>query len=115
MTFRVDAEQLPHGTHVVSLAGEIDLYNAPDVEEALLESLGRGATHVVVDLCAVTFIDSVALGVLVRTSHELRDLGGRLAIACPPDVARFFEVAGLDRILPISRTRAEAVARVSAP
>jgi anti-sigma B factor antagonist len=114
LEFAIDAEQLPDGTRVLLLAGELDLYTAPDVEEALLELLSAGAMRVVVDLSDVTFIDSVALGVIVRARKEL-GTSGTLGVVCPPGVSRFFEVAGLDRILPIASTRAEAVERLGRP
>ena len=51
---------------VVSLAGELDLYNAHAVREALLECCAETPDRLVVDLSEVKFIDSTALGVLDR-------------------------------------------------
>lgn len=113
MTFHVGAEELAEETHVVAVDGELDLYTAPDLEQALLNVLASGGRRIVVDLALTTFIDSVALGVLVRTAQQLRRQGGRLGIACPGDVARFFEVAGLDRVLAIWPNRADAMAGIS--
>ena len=54
------------GAIVVSLAGELDLYNAEDVRTALLECCAEEPAVLVLDLAEVTFIDSTALGVLIE-------------------------------------------------
>ena len=111
MTFDVCTEHLQEGAYIVSLAGEIDVYNAPEVEQELQDVIGRGGRRLVVDLSRTTFIDSMALGVLVGTLKYLRTVDGRLALVCgSADVSRFFEIAGLDRFFTIRPTRAEALA-----
>src|SRR5579863_3358983 len=49
------------GAIVVTLAGELDLYNAEDVRAALLECCADEPAVLVLDLAEVTFIDSTAL------------------------------------------------------
>jgi anti-anti-sigma factor len=68
------------GGVVVSLAGELDLYNAEEVRAALVEASESGTTLLVVDLEQVRFIDSTALGVLIEGRARLSDRQGfRLA------------------------------------
>src|SRR5215475_4520582 len=50
------------GAVVVSLGGELDLYNAEEVRSALLEACSGEPELLVVDLGEVRFIDSTALG-----------------------------------------------------
>jgi anti-sigma B factor antagonist len=52
---------------VLSVAGEIDLVTAPDLESALVRELSSGAGRLVVDLSGVTFFGSLGLAVLIRT------------------------------------------------
>jgi len=59
------------GSVVVSLAGELDLYNAHEVREALLECCAEGPNRLVVDLSGVKFIDSTALGVLIEARTRM--------------------------------------------
>ena len=66
---------------VVRLEGEIDLYNAPALREALLDAAGRAPRRLVVDLSEVTFLDSTALGALVQARSALPD--GEFALAAP--------------------------------
>jgi anti-sigma B factor antagonist len=89
-----------NGALVLHLAGEIDLYNANEVREALTEALDAAPTRIVVDLAAVEFLDSTALGVFV----EARSRPGRpeLVLAGPQhETRRTLQVSGLDRHLPV--------------
>ena len=82
---------------VVRLAGELDLYTADAVREALVRALDPAPERVVVDLADVTFIDSTALGVLIEARRRLPDVG-RFRLASPGlEVRRALEVSGLDR------------------
>ena len=51
-------------THAIEIEGEIDLHAAPSMQERIDAVLERGKTRVIVDLSAVTFIDSTGLTVL---------------------------------------------------
>ena len=65
MNFDIKTEQLSDNAYVISLAGEVDLYTAPEFKQQLLEVIAQGANEVIVDLSSTTFIDSTTLGVLV--------------------------------------------------
>jgi anti-sigma B factor antagonist len=99
-----------HGaTIVVRLAGELDLYNAPTVRAALLDAAGETPERLVVDLSAVRFIDSTALGVLVEAHSRLG--AGAFALAAPAlETRRALQVSGLDRHFAVHGTVAEALA-----
>src|SRR5206468_12543694 len=85
------------GTVVLSLAGELDLYNANDVREALLAACAEEPERVVVDLAGVTFIDSTALGVLIEGRSRLENRRGFMLAAPGPEAKRALEISGLDR------------------
>jgi hypothetical protein len=42
MNFDIKTEQLERRTYVISLAGEVDLYTAPEFKQQLLEVIGKG-------------------------------------------------------------------------
>jgi anti-sigma B factor antagonist len=110
MNFDIKTEQASNDTYVVALTGEIDLYTAPEFKQQLLDVIGQGAKHVVVDLTDTTFIDSTTLGVLVGGVKRLRPNGGQLSIVCSDrNITKIFEITGLNRVFPIHATRAEAV------
>jgi anti-sigma B factor antagonist len=85
------------GSVVVSLAGELDLYNAHEVREALLAACAEEPQRVVVDLSAVKFIDSTALGVLIEARTKLANRRGFLLAAPGLETKRALEISGLDR------------------
>src|SRR3954447_24064469 len=85
------------GATVVSLAGELDLYNAEDVRAALLECCAEDPSVLVLDLAEVTFIDSTALGVLIEARSRLADRDGFRLAAPGLEVRRALEVSGLDK------------------
>jgi anti-sigma B factor antagonist len=85
---------------VVHLAGELDLYNAQTVREALLAACEESPQRLVVDLSEVNFIDSTALGVLIEARSKLGRPG--LVLASPQlETRRTLQVSGLDRHLPV--------------
>jgi anti-sigma B factor antagonist len=110
MSFDVKTEQLDGGSYVIALAGEVDLYTAPEFKQQLLDVIGKGAKYVVVDFSDTTFIDSTTLGVLVGGVKRLRTNDGQLALVCSDrNITKIFEITGLDRVFTIYPTRSEAV------
>ena len=94
---------------VVSLAGELDLYNAEQVRSALLDACSTEPEVLVVDLEEVRFIDSTTLGVLIEARSRMADrLSFRLA-APGLETRRALEVSGLDRHFLVHGTVAEAL------
>jgi anti-sigma B factor antagonist len=111
MNFEIKTEKLDGVTYVISLAGEVDLYTAPELKSRLVAVIGEGGTEVVVDLTETTFIDSTTLGVLVSGVKRLRPVDGRLSLVCSdPNITKVFEITGLDRVFEIYPTREGALA-----
>jgi anti-sigma B factor antagonist len=94
---------------IVRLCGEIDLYNAPAVREALLAACSDGPERVVVDLSEVEFLDSTALGALVEARTRLPNREGFILAAPGPEARRALEIAGLDRHFAVQDTVPEAL------
>ena len=115
MNFDIKTEQLGDNAYVIALAGEVDLYTAPEFKQQLLEVISQGATHVIVDFTNTTFIDSTTLGVLVGGVKRLRTADGQLSLVCSDrNITKIFEITGLDRVFTIYPTRDEAVAKLRA-
>lgn len=113
--FAVRHDPLAAGGHVISVAGEIDLYTAPELKQALSDVIDGGATTVVLDLTSTSFLDSTGLGVLIGALKRLRSREGALAIVNVDDsIARTFEITGLDQIFTIRESRDEAMAALDA-
>lgn len=97
------------GAVVVSLAGELDLYNAEGVRSALLEVCSSDPGLLVVDLEEVRFIDSTALGVLIEARSRMADRSSFRLAAPGLETRRALEVSGLDRHFLVHDTVAEAL------
>ena len=90
-------------------------FTAPELKSALGEALESGHTRIVVDLTSTTFLDSTALGVLIGAVKRLRSRDGVLTIVnTDPNIAKTFEITGLDQIFTIRPTRDEAVEALDA-
>ena len=102
------------GATVVGAGGELDLYGAADLEAAL-EQARSGDAPVVVDLAAVSFMDSTALGALVRGVRALERAGVAARVVLPRGAARrVFEITAVDRVIPVAASRAAALTEVGA-
>jgi anti-sigma B factor antagonist len=109
-TFTVDELHMDGGTVVPALHGDADLHVAGDLDDRLSEVIDDGAPAVVMDLSSTTFLDSMALGVLLSAMKRLRARGGRFRVVVPPtDIRRIFEVTLLDRVFDLDGTREEAL------
>ena len=115
MNFDVKTEKVDESTYVIALAGEVDLYTAPEFKQQLVDVIGEGGKDVVVDFSDTTFIDSTTLGVLVGGVKRLRAQDGRLSLVCSDrNIRKIFEITGLDRVFTIYPTRDEALAKTGA-
>jgi anti-sigma B factor antagonist len=97
------------GAVVLSLAGELDLYNAEEVRGAVLDACAGEPAVLVVDLEEVRFIDSTALGVLIEARSRMAERGGFRLAAPGLETRRALEVSGLDRHFLVHDTVAEAL------
>ena len=110
---RATTAQVGADAYVVSVSGELDVATAGLLGEELDRTSERGARRVIVDLIGLTFIDSVALGVLTDGARRLRTTGGVcVVVSQDPRILRVFEITGLDRVFRIERSLAEAVEEV---
>ena len=83
--------------HVIRLGGELDLYNADAVREALFTACDGGPERVVVDLSEVEFMDSTALGVLIEARTKLPNRKAFLLASAGLETRRALHISGLDR------------------
>lgn len=111
--FEVTTFGLGPASAVAKIAGDLDLYSAPEVAEALA-SLPTGVRHVLADLTELSFVDSAGIATLLAADRRLRGAGGSLTLLVDDlRVLRVLEVTGLDRYLAIHQDRGEALRRVA--
>jgi anti-sigma B factor antagonist len=93
------------GCTVLSVVGEVDVFTAPALDEALTAAIANGGTCVVVDMSGVDFLDSTGLSVLVKALKRIREANGSLDVVVSADrVAKVFRLTGLDTLIPLHAT-----------
>ena len=96
---------------VVSVGGEIDVYTAPKLREALLELVNAGRYQLIVDVEAVDFLDSTGLGVLVGGLKRVRANDGNLRVVCTQErLLKIFRITGLTKVFAIHDSVSAATA-----
>ena len=96
---------------VVSVAGELDMATAPQVQDQITDLLDKGHNRLVFDLAGVSFCDSTGLSVFVRAKNSCDEAGGLIRLAAPQrGVQRILEVSGLIEVLQTYPTVDVAVA-----
>ena len=104
------------GVTVVAAPEEIDVTKAGLLRTALLTACSNGDRTVVVDLSGTHFCDSAGLNVLVRAHQQSEAQGCEVRLVMSePDILRIFMVTGIDQVIPIFPSLAEAVAAEPVP
>jgi anti-sigma B factor antagonist len=95
----------------LTVVGELDLVAAPALEKRLNEVIGGGTRRILLDLSAVTFLDSTTLTVLIGATRRLRSRSGALVIVCDnPNIVTIFEITALNDFFDLFKTTSAAVA-----
>jgi len=95
---------------MVAFHGELDAAAAPDLDTRLNEVLGTADGGLLIDLGACTFIDSLGIATLVRSSREMLDQGRAVAVAVPsPQVRHTLSLTGVDSLLQVCWSREDAL------
>ena len=98
---------------VLKLDGRLESSSVPKFQNQLSQATLLGNEKLVLDLSRVHFVGSAALRVILVTAKRLGVSGGRLAVFAPPQIAQVFVVAGLDAVLPVHVSLAEARASLA--
>jgi len=95
---------------VLHVDGELDVYTAPLLREAVDSGMAQGHVQMVVDLTRVAFIDSTALGVLVGSLRRVRAEEGDLRLVIDDThLEKMFRITGFDSMFSIYRSVDDAI------
>jgi anti-sigma B factor antagonist len=89
------------GVPVVAAPEEIDITNAPELSEALLDLHAQGHAVIVIDMTQTQFCDTAGLYVLV-TGHKRALAEGRevRTAITGGSVLRILTITGIDQVIP---------------
>ena len=99
---------------VGAISGEVDLSNAADLERTIADAVPNSARGLVLDLTALSYVDSSGIRLLLSLAGSLRWRGQELILAVPEGSScrRVFTLAGIGASVPLEPDTEAAVARI---
>lgn len=102
------------GIPILYVAEDVDASGLPALDGHVEELTKDGTNSFVINLRGLRFIDSTALGWLVKTAKALKRSEGELVLAEPSEYFRkVIRAFGIDMILNIFPTNEEALAHLT--
>jgi anti-anti-sigma factor len=102
--------------HLITVTGELDIAATPELSTVLLIAANAPGPLVVVDLGDVEFIDSTALGTLLKAGTEIEAAGKQLRVVCADGpVRRLLEMTNLTNRFQLCPSRDDALGGVVSP
>ena len=90
-------------TAVFTVSGELDHYGVKEVREEIDRVIGRYRPRTaVLDLGAVSFMDSAGIGLILGRYDRVSGYGGTLTVRNPTrEILKMLNLAGMERIIRI--------------
>src|SRR4051794_34047051 len=86
-------------------SGELDIAAREELDLALTAAEATGVGDVVLDLRAVSFMDSAGVHAAVESDRRCRAIGRSLRVVPGPErIQRLFRLTGTDALIPFGRT-----------
>lgn len=98
---------------IFDIKGDFILTTIEDIwlYRSIKEALGAGKKHFLVNLEAVSFMDSTGFGELFRSTLAIRNEGGEIKLLKVPTKTRpIFKISGVERIYEFFEDEEEAIA-----
>lgn len=109
----IDAETLEGNVRRIHLSGRMDVQGTQEID-LKFTSFTANQDAVIVDLSQVDFLSSIGIRTLMLNAKAVTQRGGKMALLNPdPTVSAVLEMAGIDTLIPIFRSEADALKAVS--
>ena len=87
---------------IILLQGELDIASTPQLLAIVRGVLDAGSEEIVLDMAALSFIDSTGLSGIATLADQARSSGASLELRSPSELtAQVLEVTGLDRVITV--------------
>jgi anti-anti-sigma factor len=94
---------------ILTLKGEFDTFYCPLLQQEVEALIERGVNHLILDLRLVKFINSTALGAIIKAHKRCRAEAGELVLAQPSNFVRdVVRKVGIDKLISMFETDQEA-------
>jgi anti-sigma B factor antagonist len=108
--FQLDTIESGDGHALVRIAGEVDVFTAPQLRERLTDLVTADAVHIILDMSQVDFLDSTGLGVLAGGLKRVRARDGSLTVVLKAErLIRIFRITGLTKVFSPHSSVADAI------
>lgn len=108
-------EPASEGSWLVVVSGRLDQSQNQLLEEELLRLLNEGHSRLIIDLSAVTYVNSGGLRCLVTIWRQAREHGGNIVLCGLSErIERVFSIVGFDKIFHIYPNQVDAQRGMSA-
>ncbi len=95
---------------LIDIKGEVDMYSSPQIRKILLEHISKKVSGLIVNLKAVSYMDSSGIATLVESLQRLNEYGGKLIITnVQGAVMDVFELSRLDKVFTIVDNESDAL------
>ena len=112
MAYTLEHDPIESG-HLIAVTGDLDMAATPELSTVMLMAARAPGHLVVLDLAGVQFIDSTALGTLLKAGGEVETAGKRLRVVCAEGpVRRLLEMTNLTNRFQLCPSRDDALAAV---
>lgn len=109
---KMDVKDLGNSIKQVSLEGRMDVQGALQIDTQFAE-IAKENRYVLLDLSGVSFLASLGIRTLVAGAKALSQNNGNLVVISPQEaVANVLKSTGIDSVIPIKNSLAEALALV---
>ena len=100
------------GITIVDIAGELSRRSS-SLSNPMKEILADGQSNLILNLSALSYVDSSSLGQLITVWTSIGKRGGQFILLRPsPQVRRQLEITKLDTVFTIIMDEAEAIQRI---
>jgi anti-sigma B factor antagonist len=100
----------PEGVRVIEASGELDRVELPYLRSSLQHAFAEGLPAVILDMSAVTYIDSSVLAGLIAESLDADQRGAKLFIVTGlGGIMRSLELKGLTQVMHITESVDQAL------
>ena len=100
--------------HRVRLEGNLDALGAAALWDGVSDRVGPGAPALLIDMSGVRYMSSGGIGILVRLLARAQQIGGGMSVyGYSPRVLCVMGIVGLEGVLNVRETEAEARARLT--
>ncbi|WP_347156771.1 STAS domain-containing protein [Pontibacter chitinilyticus] len=99
---------------VVRLTGELDASTSPIADTAMAEALQTTSKAVIIDCSELSYISSAGLGAILSNYHDCEQRNVKLLLyGMNPKIMNILSILGLEHVIPIAKTEAEALEAVN--